>query len=234
MKTQIELQGMTSKELHNEAQTLKVKNYSKMGKAVLVTAILEAQNLLENPITDYTDLNEQVIEVGNTVDVRIGAKHFIGVITSLKTVETDQYAFVLLNGLDKSKMFHTGDIKLSPSTTEKTEKVIKTRPGGHTTYIAPEVSGEKEEKTEVEIKTPKPVAVKPVTVSKRVITPFTPEQQEVVNTEIKRYQDSVISKKELVVTLMENGIAKQQIDRYVDPKILNWSYVYDIYRAHGK
>lgn len=122
MKTKEELSKLTLNELVDEAKALKLRGYSDMNKQALVTAIViahraaaakEAAAILPaaDPTVEYTDCDEKPIGINDTVDVRINNKHFNGVITGLKVIEEDQYAHVLLEGQDKSKMFHTGDVK---------------------------------------------------------------------------------------------------------------------------
>jgi hypothetical protein len=114
MKTKEELLKMTANELKEEAKSLKLKGYSDMNKDALARAIsiaYLAQKAKETENVEYTDQDEHPIKVTDRVFVRINNKMFPGTISSLKVIEKDQYAHVLLDGADKTKMFHTGDVK---------------------------------------------------------------------------------------------------------------------------
>lgn len=235
MKTKIELMAMTIAELRKEASNQKVKNYGKLSKTELVEAV-SASYEEKSQDESFTDSKGEVIQKGDKVSVRIGNKLFPGTISGMKKIENDQYVHVMLDGNDKTKMFHTGDV------TKSKEDMLVKKPNGGVMYIAPEVSGELESNNKSLKSTPdetKSVTPKEKTVSKSVIKrkevpEFTQGQRDFVDSQLSDYQSGKISKKETVINLMEFGIMKQQIDRFVDSKILHWSYVYDIYRVHGK
>jgi hypothetical protein len=164
MKTKEELSKLTINELVEEAKALKLRGYSDMNKQALVTAIVIAQRAAAakeaaaaipaaEPGVEYTDCDENPIGINDTVDVRINNKHFTGIITGLKVIEEDQYAHVLLESQDKSKMFHTGDVKFiskgeapaapapKPVTKKAEKKVIKDISGnGNDAVIEPAVA----------------------------------------------------------------------------------------------
>lgn len=58
---------------------------------------------------------------------------------------------------------------------------------------------------------------------------LTPEEEEFLS--LKRVE--LPDRKQLVVACMEFGIPKQALEK-VQPPIASWSYIYDIYRQHGK
>lgn len=75
---------------------------------------------------------------------------------------------------------------------------------------------------------------KVVTQKKISITPLTDEQSSRINQDIELYQKGEMSKRDMIVSWMNFGITKQQIDKFVDSKIVGWSYAYSVYREYGK
>lgn len=141
MKTKIELMAMTIAELRKEASNQKVKNYGKLSKTELIEAV-SASYEEKSQDESFTDSKGEVIQKGDKVSVRIGNKLFPGTISGMKKIENDQYVHVMLDGNDKTKMFHTGDVIKS-----KEDMLVK-KPNGGVMYIAPEVSGENSSNTD--------------------------------------------------------------------------------------
>jgi len=216
MKTRTDFEKMTMLTLREECKG-KVKNYGKLTKDQMIDALVALTENSASVETEevYTDRHNLPIVKNQRVSVRVGGKWFPGTIVRLKRVEGEDCASVLLDGKDLPKFFSSTDIdvdvpgdskKATSTSTNKTESVV--------------TEGVSEPAAKVS--------------RKREIIPFTEEQTQFVGDQIKRYEAKELSKKELVVSFMEFGITKQQIDKFVDSSILHWSYVYDIYRAHGK
>lgn len=78
------------------------------------------------------------------------------------------------------------------------------------------------------------VTSKKVIQTKTTVLPLTSQQKDKINQDIDVYQRGEINKKDMIVSWMSFGITKQQIDKFVDPKIVGWSYAYSVYREYGK
>ena len=91
-----------------------------------------------------------------------------------------------------------------------------------------------EEKKPVEVVKTKKESVIEVTKKVTKIPELTDEQRAKIDLDIERFKEGELSKKQLVISWMEFGIMKQQIDKFVDPKVVSWSYAYPIYKVHGK
>lgn len=92
------------------------------------------------PAEVFIDSQLQTIEPGNQVTVRIGNKTASGVITGLKRIKDDQFAYILLEGKTASKMYHTGDITFVAKGTPPPVEVKKPtiiKKGAATVYSAP-------------------------------------------------------------------------------------------------
>jgi len=127
---------------------------------------LEVDSTLVEDIPDpiYTDRKGHQIFREETVNCRVGGKWFSGFISRFKKIEDDDYAFVLLEGAEKTKMFHTIDIekvevkkssKLSKSLIDDSVKIIEEPPKLDDSImpivlnIKPEIKPKTESKSEV-------------------------------------------------------------------------------------
>jgi len=63
---------------------------------------------------------------------------------------------------------------------------------------------------------------------------LTEEQSNFLQQKLSELTSGSQTKRETIISLMEFGLTKQQIDKNVDDKILHWSTVYSIYRENGK
>ncbi len=69
---------------------------------------------------------------------------------------------------------------------------------------------------------------------KRKGVELTEFQKEFLQQKLSELELGTKTKHEIIISLMEFGITKQQIDKNVDDKVLHWSTVYSIYRENGK
>lgn len=131
MKTKEELNDMNTIKVRKEAASLNIKDYGKMDRAKMIEAILDAQ---VHPVIGseeiFTDRHEKPLENGSTVHARVaGSSWFKGTVTKFKNIEGEQYIYVLLEGKEKDKMFHSVDVELDiagkPVTTEINKPVTK-------------------------------------------------------------------------------------------------------------
>jgi len=125
MRTRKELIPFTLEELQRMAKDegIDVLGRNKMGliselliKDKSPKPIIE-ESFGEIPDPVYTDRGGKQIFREETVNCRVGGKWFPGFISRFKKIEDDDYAFVLLDGAEKTKMFHTIDL----------EKISKTK-----------------------------------------------------------------------------------------------------------
>ena len=93
---------------------------------------------------------------------------------------------------------------------------------------------DKEKKAEKKAEQIQVLASQPPKKVRATILSFTPEQQRFVDEGILSLQKGLTTKKELVLDWVNYGIAKQQIDKFVDPTVVSWSFAYPIYKANGK
>lgn len=228
MKTK-DFAAMTVMALREECKENGITGYGKMTKDQLVE-LLSAQKPaskvesvkeeVEKPSDEkiWTDRHMIPLEKGTRVNARINARWFQGTVVNFKEIEGEEHVSVLLDGKEISKLFHSTDVEILVGM--KSGKIDN----------VPEVPEEvkkstlKGERTERSTPTPK----------KSSVQPFTEEQIARINADITLFREKKISKKELVVGWMEFGITKQQIDKFVDPTVVGWSYAYSIYREHGK
>ena len=127
MRTRRELLKLTTIQLGKIAHELLIPKNGGMDKAKLIETILKTEEMKAvegEPI--YKDRNEKVIIVGSRVNCRVGDKWPKGEVTKLKMIEDDQYAMVLLDDAEKTKMFHTIDVELSKSKKETLAKLLET------------------------------------------------------------------------------------------------------------
>ena len=206
MYTKDELKEKSVLDLRKVASDVGVRNYGKMDKMTLITSILETNTL---PPTEYTDKHFTPIKKGDPVKARLGGRWYPGTISKFSTIGEDQYVYVLLEDSEKPKMFHSVDIDASSQEKSSVPKIVRT--------------------------TTLPLKKDTITqTSKKTILPLTEDQLSKISEDIEKFLKKEISKKQLVVGWMDFGITKQQIDKFVDPSIIGWSYVYTIYREHGK
>lgn len=130
---------------------------------------------------------------------------------------------------------------------EPEQEFIKTEVGSSIVYeTAPEVLtkaeakvlkvAESEQKVEDKAveKAIKELKAEEAVIKKRGVDPLTEEQKAFLTSTTEEYQLKTITKKELVVKWIEFGIAKQQVDKFVTPTLVSWSYAYPIYKSYGK
>ena len=98
-----------------------------MDKVKLIEKIKVAQ--AATPASDeYTDRNSDIIAADDRANFRVGGKWFPGTITKFKSIEDDQYAYALLDGSEKVKMFHTMDVELDKNAKSKSNMKKKEVP----------------------------------------------------------------------------------------------------------
>jgi len=131
MKTKEELNDMNTIKVRKEASLLNIKGYGKMDRVTMIEAILDAQI---HPVIDvtevFTDRHEKPLENGSPVHARVaGSSWFKGTVTKFKKIDDEQYVYVLLEGKEKDKMFHSTDVELDiagkPVTTEINKPATK-------------------------------------------------------------------------------------------------------------
>lgn len=226
MKTK-DYAAMTVMALREECKNLGLTGYGKMTKDQLVDTLSskvikkgfseKVENIPSEDKKVWTDRHMIPLEKGTRVNARINARWFQGTVVNFKEIEGEEHVSVLLDGKEVSKLFHSTDIEILVGTKAgKLENV-------------PSV----EEETKNTSKKSEGVKKDP-TPKKSSVQPFTEEQIARINADITLFREKKISKKELVVGWMEFGITKQQIDKFVDPTVVGWSYAYSIYREHGK
>lgn len=153
-----------------------------------------------------TDKMNKSLKVGQRCRVRREGVWSEGTIIEFKEIKDEDYIHVQIDGVTISKLINTADvIGLSE---DSVSKPLSTTPKSAV-------------KTTTKKMTNKP-------------TPFTPEQQEYVDKLVGQLVSKEVTKKDFTLSLMEYGITKQQIDKYVDSSIISWSYVYPIYKQYGK
>lgn len=121
MKTPEELVTMTNQVLRKEAATLKVKDYWNLDKAKLIDAIMIAQGIIQDEILHpetekeeeiYTDRHGKLLILNESAYFKVGNNWIKGIVTKFKEIEKEQYVCALLEGSEKTKMFHTNDCEI--------------------------------------------------------------------------------------------------------------------------
>lgn len=144
MKTKKELNDMNTIKVRKEAALLNIKDYGKMDRAKMIEAILDVQS---HPVISseeiFTDRHEKPLENGSPVRARVaGSSWFKGTVTKFKNIEGEQYIYVLLDGKEKGKMFHSIDVELDIAGKSVVTEINKptTKSGKKSVTTTPEIA----------------------------------------------------------------------------------------------
>lgn len=69
---------------------------------------------------------------------------------------------------------------------------------------------------------------------KKEVTPLTEEQGYLVEEQLKKLSEKMLSKKQFITSLIEAGFERLQVTKLVTKGLIDETYVYDLYKAYEK